>query len=205
MVWVLIALAVVVAVGVGIAAVLSRSRRQATEARVSDELRERFGPEYDRAVAEYGDRQTAEADLKGRLEAAKAMILVALTAEQQETYRAQWDAVQSRVLEAPTRAVVEGEALFDEVLTTRGYPRSMGERMTTISVREPFLLEDYREAHAVAVKALDQRANTESCRQAMLRYRRLFDSVLAPATERERLDLRDRAQLTVDEGDRVNG
>ena len=205
MVWVLIALAVVVAVGVGIAIMRSRSRRQATDARLTDELRERFGPEYDRAVAEYGDRTTAEADLKGRLEAARTLELVPLTAEQHATFRATWDAIQARVVEAPTRAVVDAEGLFEDVLLARGYPRSMGERMTTISMREPNLLDDYRASHDVAVKALDQRANTESCRQAMLRYRRLFDAILAPAAERERLDLRERAAAPADEHDRVSG
>ena len=202
MVWVLIALAVVVAVGAGIA-MRSRSRRQATDVRISDELRELFGAEYDRAVAEYGDRRTAEEDLHARLQQAKSLALVPLSPEQHATFRAEWDAIQARVVEAPTRAVVDAEGLFEDVLLARGYPRSTGERMTTLTLREPFLLDDYRAAHQVAVKALDQRANTEACRQAMLRYRRLFDAVLNPAAERERLDLRDRSRATVDEHDTV--
>jgi hypothetical protein len=204
MVWIVIALAVIAAVVVlGISK--ARTRRVASDARLSDELRELFGPEYDRAVAEYGDRRTAEEDLHARLAQARTMPLVPLTAEQHATFRAEWDAIQARVVAAPTRAVVEAEGLFEDVLLARGYPRSTGERMTTLTVREPSLLDDYRAAHDVAVKALDQRANTEECRQAMLRYRRLFDTVLAPAAERERLDLRDRTAAPADEHDRVSG
>lgn len=203
MVWILIALAVVAVVAVGIV-MLARTRRVANDARLAGELRGLFGPEYDRAVAEYGDRRTAEEDLRGRLAQAKSLTLVALTTEQHASLRAEWDAIQARVVEAPTRAVVDAEGLFEDVLVARGYPRSTGERMTTLSVREPELLDDYRAAHDVAVKALDQRANTEACRQAMLRYRRLFDTVLNPAAERERLDLRDRSRAPVDEHDTVS-
>jgi hypothetical protein len=204
MVWILIVLAVAAVAAVTILYMV-RARRVATEARNSDELRTLFGVEYDRAVAEYGDRRTAEEDLHGRLEQAKTLALVPLTAEQHASFRAEWDAIQARVVEGPTRAVVDAEGLFEDVLLARGYPRSTGERMTTISIREPNLLDDYRAAHDVAVKALDQRANTEACRQAMLRYRRLFDAVLAPAPGRERLDLRERATVEIDERDRVNG
>ena len=56
-VWVVIAIAVVVVVA--LVAVGARNRRTAA-------LRDRFGPEYDRAIENSDDRRTAEAGLRAR-------------------------------------------------------------------------------------------------------------------------------------------
>jgi hypothetical protein len=190
---------------------LIRSRAATARRAQTDELRAQFCVEYDRAVAEYGDRNTAEADLRSRLAQAKSMRLTDLTSEQDAAFRKAWDEIQIRVIDSPTRAVVDAERLLEDALIARGYPRSLGERITTLSVREPILVDDYREAHGVAVQAIDARANTEACRQALLRYRRLFDAVLmpeqAPEDARQRLDLRDRSREHVEENEhnRVTG
>ena len=48
----------------------------------SNRLQERFGPEYDRAVEEIGDRRHAEKELEARVAHVKALNIHALTADE---------------------------------------------------------------------------------------------------------------------------
>ena len=67
----LVAILIVLAVLVVLALLLSRQRR-------SRKLREQFGPEYDRTVAEAGDRKEAEARLQERTERRQQLDIVPL-------------------------------------------------------------------------------------------------------------------------------
>jgi hypothetical protein len=49
-----------------------------------------------------------------------------------------------------------------------------------ISVDHPDTVENYRFAHAVQQRAATQQASTEDLREALLRYRSLFDELLRP-------------------------
>ena len=49
-----------------------------------------------------------------------------------------------------------------------------------ISVDHPDTVENYRFAHAVQQRAETQQASTEDLREALLRYRSLFDELLRP-------------------------
>lgn len=207
--WILIGAAVIV-----IAVVVTMSARQRAERRRrTDALRERFGPEYDIAVREHGVRD-AERELDDRLDRASRAAVRPLSPEDDARFHDEWERIQARVIDAPTRAVVDAERLLQDAMETRGYAQDVRGRVDLLSVLHPAVAQDYRDAHQVAVSALDGHANTEACRQALLRYRRLFDVILIARIDdgterdeerRERLDLRDRAQARATAGTRVTG
>jgi hypothetical protein len=67
-------------------------------------------------------------------------------------------------------------------MSTRGYPVSdFEQRAADISVDHPLVMENYRTAHAIAVRQRQGQANTEDLRQAMIHYRTLFDELVDEA------------------------
>ena len=64
----------------------------------------------------------------------------------------------------------------------RGYPvdEDFEQRTADISVEHPAVVENYRSAHAISVRAGNGQASTEQLRQAMVHFRALFDDLLAP-------------------------
>ena len=69
--------------------------------------------------------------------------------------------------------------MLRDVMSTRGYPISDFEQHAAdISVDHPLVIENYRTAHAIAVRQRQGQANTEDLRQAMIHYRTLFDELL---------------------------
>jgi hypothetical protein len=64
----------------------------------------------------------------------------------------------------------------------RGYPvdEDFEQRTADISVEHPAVVENYRAAHGISVRARNGQASTEQLRQAMVHFRALFDDLLAP-------------------------
>ena len=189
----IVVIALVAAVAAAVVGVFALRNRQRADAHTKD-LQARFGPEYERAVAAM-PRREAEAELVARATRVDAVALDQATPAQIAEFHAVWEEIQARVVASPTRSVVAAQRLFEDVLTAQGYPRSVAERIDVFSVHHPTLAPDYRAALLTAVEALDGHATTEECRQALLRYRRLFDGLLGPADpeyvpSRERIDLR---------------
>jgi hypothetical protein len=72
--------------------------------------------------------------------------------------------------------------LLRDVMSTRGYPVSdFEQRAADISVDHPLVMENYRTAHAIAVRQTQGQANTEDLRQAMIHYRTLFGELVGEA------------------------
>ena len=69
-------------------------------------------------------------------------------------------------------------------MKTRGYPVSdFDQRAADISVDHPRVVENYRSAHEIALRAGKDGATTEELRTAMIHYRSLFDELVqAPAS-----------------------
>jgi type II secretory pathway pseudopilin PulG len=152
-------------------------RRQQTE-----RLRNEFGPEYDRTVREYGDRGRAEAALTDREKRVAALDLRDLTASQRDHFREEWRAVQARFVDDPTNAVEQADRLIRDVMAARGYPvADFDGRAADLSVDYPTIVENYRTAHAIALRNQRGEANTEDLRQAMVSDRALFDELLGTA------------------------
>lgn len=175
-VWIIIA-AVVIAVVV-IAWIVARKRR--TEA-----LQHRFGPEYDRALREKGDR--AEADLLERQRRVEKFSIRELSPAERERFVTDWRVVQSRFVDDPKGAVRDADELVTRLMQARGYPMTNFEqRAADISVDHPRVVDNYRAAREIAIRQQRGQATTEDLRNAIIYYRSLFDELLSkPAEARE--------------------
>lgn len=169
-VWILIAIAAVVVVALIVMAV--RQRRETA-------LRQRFGPEYDRAVQARDDRRAAEAELREREKQRALLDIKPLPEESRARFANEWQEVQERFVEEPTEAVGAADRLIYRVMHLRGYPAGdFDAQADLVSVDHPEMVEDYRFAHAIHERARAQQASTEDLRQALLRYRSLFGALL---------------------------
>jgi hypothetical protein len=172
---------IVAVVGAIIAFYLQRRR--------TEKLRQHFGPEYDRAVAEGGDRQRAEARLEERTERVKKFHLRPLTAEDRARYSEQWDRVQAHFVDAPAGAVAEADQLLGDLMATCGYPMGdFEQRAADISVEHPVVTQNYRAAHEIAVQQARGQASTEDLRRAMIHYRALFEDLVSQSKEATVID-----------------
>ena len=167
--------------------------------RRTEKLRQHFGPEYDRAVAEGGNRKLAESRLEERTERVKKFHIRPLTAEDRARFTEQWDRVQAHFVDAPAGAVAEADQLIGDLMATCGYPvGDFDQRAADISVDHPIVTQNYRSAHDIAVRQAKGQASTEDLRRAMIHYRALFDDLVserrdATVAERKPVAVADRA------------
>jgi len=170
-----VVLAIVVIVALVVAAgIFLYSRRQRSE-----HLRERFGPEYEHAVQETGDRSAAERALREREAQVEKLDIRSLSPQESERFGGEWREAQARFVDDPVAAIKEADRLVQEVMRARGYP--MGDfdaRAALISVDHPHVVSNYRAAHEVAQRNGRGETNTEDLRQAMVHYRALFEELL---------------------------
>ena len=160
-----------------------------TRGRRHKDLKERFGPEYDRTVAEVGRRGKAEKELEQRTRRVEKLSLHPLPAADRERYQQLWRTAQAHFVDSPLTAVTEADQLVAEVMRARGYPvADFEQRAADLSVDHPVLVDNYRRGHALAVTAQHGKGGTEELRQAMVHYRALFEVLLqAPVGEVERV------------------
>jgi len=164
----------VVIIAILIAAVWWYSMRQR-----SAKLQEKFGPEYERTVAEKGDTRKAEDELTDRQKRVSKLEIKPLAADERRRFNDEWRAVQARFVDDPSAAVRDADTLVGRVMEARGYPvGDFEQRAADVSVDHPTVLEHYRAAHAVALRHAQGQASTEDLRQAMVNYRALFDELL---------------------------
>lgn len=164
---ILVAVAVVV-----VAFVLMQKRR-------SDELRGKFGPEYERLVRERGDPRHAESELSTRVERVKQLHIKPLAPEQRDRFAEAWRSDQARFVDDPKGAVVEADRLVADLMQVRGYPvGDFEQRAADVSVDHPHVVQNYRVAHDIAVREQRGEASTEDLRKAMVHYRALFEDLL---------------------------
>ncbi len=171
-VWVVVAI-VVVAV-IALAAVGVRKRRTAV-------LRDRFGPEYDRVVANRNDQRAAEADLRAREKERAQFDIKPLPEATRLRYAGEWRELQEQFVEQPEQAATAADALITRLMEARGYPmKDFDAQAELVSVDHPDTVENYRFAHAVWQRSQTQQVSTEDLREALIRYRSLFEELLRP-------------------------
>jgi FtsZ-interacting cell division protein ZipA len=142
-------------------------------------LRSKFGPEYDRVVDSYGNRSKAEEDLVHRQKRVEKLHVRDLTPADADRFADAWRAEQARFVDSPRDAIANADRLVNELMQTRGYPMGdFEQRAADISVDHAVVLENYRAAHAIAVRDSQATASTEDLRQAMVHYRTLFEELL---------------------------
>src|SRR6202163_4268724 len=93
----LLAAAVVLVIAL-LAWVYVRKRRSTTAG-----LRQKFGPEYERAVQKHGSERKAEAKLADRQNRVEKLNIRDLDPMEHERFSKQWEAVQSRFVDSPSR------------------------------------------------------------------------------------------------------
>jgi hypothetical protein len=142
-------------------------------------LREHFGPEYERAITEYGSRARAEKELSLRHKRVEKLHIHQLSAEQCARFGSEWNEVQQRFVDDPAGAVVDAERLVKQVMSARGYPMGdFEQRVADLSVEHADVVSHYRSARAIARASEKGEADTEDLRQAMVHFRALFTDLL---------------------------
>lgn len=145
----------------------------------SQRLRQRFGPEYGRAVNELGGRTKAEAELRNREQRVARLNITPLAPADAARFTQAWDALQGRFIDNPRGVVAEADHLVRELMVKRGYPMGDFERRAAdISVDHPDVVTTYRSAQAIAARDERGEADTEELRKAVVHYRTLFDELL---------------------------
>lgn len=156
--------------------------RRASQSR---RLRVRFGPEYDRTVAQLGGRSAAEAELKSREARVGRFHIIALSPAEATRFSQAWAELQARFIDNPKGVVLQADQLVRELMQKRGFPMADFEhRSADISVDHPALVDTYRAAQAIVVRDERGAADTEALRKAVVYFRVLFDELLevtAPA------------------------
>jgi hypothetical protein len=160
---IIIAVIVVVAAIVVASAELRRAR-----------MRRQFGPEYDRLAQELGSKKKADAELAARQRRVEALNIHELSPDQQASYSGDWTVVQERFVDAPAEAVSAAGTLIWNVMRDRGYPADdRSASMEALTVYHARSLDGYRQTAELRTET----ASTEELREAMIRYRALFEDL----------------------------
>jgi hypothetical protein len=171
--WFFLAALVFIAIA-GLVVARSGVRRRRTE-----HLKQQFGPEYDRTVAETGQQHAAEKELVARQRKRDKLDIRPLTPEVLQAYSQHWRQVQTAFVDNPSSALDDADSLLTEVMRERGYPvDDFDRRAADISVDHPTIVENYRSAHAIHRSDRHGDVTTEDQRQAFVHYRALFDTLL---------------------------
>jgi uncharacterized membrane-anchored protein YhcB (DUF1043 family) len=166
--WIVIAIVIIVIIAVVVWMMMRPSRR----------LKKQFGPEYDRVVRQTGDKNAAQEELQQRLERHDSYSLRELNADEQDRYVADWRMLQRHFAKQPATGLLEADELITRLLDDVGYPTdSFEQQAADLSASHADVVDDYRDARAVVRDTRAGSAGTEEIRQALLRYRRVFEQV----------------------------
>ena len=171
------------AVLVGVAWYITRRR---SDESYSKHLKDRFGPEYRRALKEHGSRREAERDLMEREQRADELAIRPLNPDDTEVFFSRWRTVQRRFVDEPGRALDEAHQLLEALMSQLGYPtRSYREEIELLSVHHPEAIDHYREAHRLHRERKErEESDTENQRLALIHYRELFAVLLDKPVDR---------------------
>jgi hypothetical protein len=185
--WMWIVAGVIAALALfAIVTLLRRSaRRSGRRQRRHAELRDRFGPEYERAVDEEG-RKAGRLMLEQRLSDYDGLEHPTLAPGERDQITEEWRRAQFGFVDSPERAVREAEHLVVSVMESRGYPTADASvRADALSVDDASLAAAYRVAHRAFLHADRGDAGVEQLLGAFLVYRELLEFLLArPQRER---------------------
>ncbi|MEU1397488.1 hypothetical protein ACGFIP_32025 [Micromonospora zamorensis] len=168
---IVIVLVVLVLVAAAAVAVRQLGRRRA--------LRSKFGPEYDRVVAEQDSRSAAERELRDRERRHAELSLTPLSPESRARYSAAWEELQVRFIDSPGETVGDADELVTRLIEEQGYPTGdFSDQIAHLSVEHARTLSNYRDAHDIHLRNTRGEASTEELRQAVVHYRALFADLL---------------------------
>jgi Tfp pilus assembly protein PilX len=148
------------------------------------QLRQRFGPEYDRVAGEMRSQRKADAELAERERRVRSLDIHPLDETIRVKYAAEWAAIQERFVDQPEEAVTQAGMLVTSVMKDRGYPTEDHDQIVAdLSVEHAGTLDHFRAAHQISMQTEEGTAGTENLRLAMLHYRALFSDLLGPPSQ----------------------
>jgi FtsZ-interacting cell division protein ZipA len=183
-----ITLIIVIVVAVVVVVVIAIVGYQMARKRRTTQLREQYGPEYDRAVDQAESQREAESELRGRAKRHDQLELRSLDSSEREDFKRRWSDVQTQFVDEPSTAVRNADRLVVEVMSARGYPveEDFDRRADDLSVRHPEVTQRYREARRIAQANERGTVDTEDLRQAVTSYRSLVLALLADDEDHSR-------------------
>jgi FtsZ-interacting cell division protein ZipA len=182
-----ITLIIVIVVSVVLIVAIIIGGYQMARQRRTTQLREQYGPEYDRAVDLADSKHQAESELRGRSKRHEQLELRGLDSSERENFERCWSDIQGQFVDDPSSAVRNADLLLVEVMSARGYPlEDFDQRANDLSVRYPDGTQRYREARRIAQANEGGTVDTEDLRQAVRCYRSLVLALLADAEDRTR-------------------
>ena len=90
--------------------------------RRTQNLQEQFGPEYKRAVDQYGDQRKAEAELAAREKRVSKLEIRVLAPADQSRFAEAWKKTQARFVDEPSQAVRDADRLTFMLSALRALP-----------------------------------------------------------------------------------
>lgn len=172
----LIAAAIIVVVVLALLAWLFMQRRK------TQDLRDRFGDEYDRTLDARGTRRGAEADLRDRQERVKTLEIRPLSDGERSRFTSEWTETKALFVDSPVEAVSRADRLLANVMQTRGYPMADFEaRHANLTVDHGDVAKHYLAGHEIADRSSD--ATTEELRRAINHYEALFSDLVSDVGE----------------------
>lgn len=168
--WIMLGAVVALALILGLALVRVRRRRS--------HLKERFGPEYQRAVSDAGtgaaERRLSE--IEGERD---ALEIRPLPSAARARYLDEWRQAETRFVSDPRDAAHTADRLVLRALRERGYPddEQPEKLVALVAVDHPAVADRYRHAHAM-LDTVDGNEATENLRKAMLDLRTVLEDVL---------------------------
>jgi FtsZ-interacting cell division protein ZipA len=192
---IVIVVAVLVIVAIVIVGYQMARKRRTTQ------LREQYGPEYDRAIDQADNQSEAESELRGRAKRHEQLELRSLDSSEREDFERRWSDVQGQFVDDPSTAVRNADQLVVEVMSARGYPvDDFDQQADDLSVSHPEVTQRYREARRIAQANEDGTVDTEDLRQAVTSYRSLVLALLVddedPSRQNGRESEHDNNQMT---------
>jgi hypothetical protein len=167
------AVIVIVLLVVVVAAVLFVGNQQ----KKRRQLRERFGPEYDRRVEAADDPKKAERELADLAHRRDKLDIRPLDPATRERYMLAWNQVQAQFVDQPAAALEAADTLVSQVMRDRGYPvDDFEQRADLVAVDHPQVVHHYRAA--AQTRQRTDEVSTEDQRVAFVHYRELFGELL---------------------------
>ena len=152
--------------------------------RRTQHLRHHFGPEYNRTIADVGNRRAAESELARSEERIKNLEIRPLSVSDKQRFRDQWVQCQAQFVDDPAGAVNAADGLLTDVLRARGYAADNPyDRMADLSAAYPRHATRYRFAEDLVTRHRRGQGSTEDLRRAFVHYRALFDEILGGQDE----------------------
>lgn len=150
-------------------------------------LQSSFGPEYERALRETGDKRKAEAELQERQKRVEELSIRPLDSGQRERFTGEWQRIQAEFVDNPENSIRDADILLQDVMSARGYPVKNFEQVAAdISVDHPTVVQHFRAAHDIAARHAHGEGDTEDLRKAMINYRALFDELVTDGSKSEK-------------------